>query len=208
MAHTLQQPAFADTLREEIASAMEAFESPAERDKANLADITRRNLVDACPLLNSAFNEIVRVCSTASSLREMVKPGRIGTKYLPVGTLVFLPQRQVLLLEEVFGPNAHEVDLTRFATNKSLERNAAYRPFGGGTTLCSGRVLGRREVLAFVALALWRYDMKVINAGEESLGIHGQQFPRLDAAKPSIGVSKQVEGDDMIVKVSKRNRVV
>lgn len=208
LAHILQRPSFAETLREEISSAMEAFESPEERDKANLADITRRNLVDACPLLNSAFNEILRVCSTASSLREVVKPGRIGNKYLPVGTLVFLPQRQLLLLEKIFGPNAHEVDLARFATNKSLERNAAYRPFGGGTTLCSGRVLGRREVLAFVALALWRYNMKVINVGEEALGINGLQFPRLDPAKPSIGVSKQVEGDDMILKVTKRNRVV
>lgn len=206
IAHILQRPAFAETLRKEIASAMEAFESPENRDKVSLADITRRNLVDACPLLNSAFNEILRVCSTACSLREVIKPVRIGNIYLPIGTVVFLPQRQLLFLEEAFGLNAHEVDLSRFATNKPLERNAGYRPFGGGTTLCSGRVLGKREVLAFVALALWRYDMKIINAGEEYQGIKGHQFPRLDAAKPSIGVSKQVEGHDMIVKVTKRKK--
>jgi hypothetical protein len=55
---------------------------------------------------------------------------------------------------EGFGANACEIDLSRFATDKSLERNGYFRPFGGGVTLCSGRILGKREVLTFVALAL------------------------------------------------------
>lgn len=44
---------------------------------------------------------------------------------------------------------------------------------------------------AFVALALWRYDMQPVKAEEEAFGV---RFMRL----------KQVEGDDMTVKVNKR----
>ena len=73
---------------------------------------------------------------------------------------MLLPQQESLLSPEGFGPNAREVDLSRFMKDKSLERTAYYRPFGGGITLCSGRFNGKEEVLAFVALGLWRCESK------------------------------------------------
>ena len=206
MAHLLAQPTFATAVREEIAPVLESIESSEKMDGSALADITKRKLVESCPLLNSAFNEVLRVSSTGSSVREVMRPVRIGSKTISVGTKVFLPQRQLLLAPEAFGSNAHEVDLSRFLKDKSLEHHEYYRPFGGGITLCSGRFIGKREVLAFVALAFWRYDMQAVNVGENALGIGGMPFPGLDEGKPSLGISKQVNGDDMIVRVKNRTR--
>ena len=204
MAHLLERPALAVAVREEISVAMRATESTESMARDTLAEVVTRNLVVSCPLLNSAFNEVLRVNSTGSTIREVVRPVHVGGKSIPLGTKVLLPQRQLLLAKEAFGGDAREVDLSRFLKDKSLERHAYYQPFGGGITLCSGRVIGRREVLAFVALALWRYDMQPVKSGEEALGVKGMPFPILDEGKPSLGISKQVEGHDMVVKVTKR----
>ena len=206
MAHLLQRPDVAAAVREEIGPAMKALESSETIDGANLADVAKRDLTESCPLLNSAFNEVLRVSSTGSTVREVMRPVRIGGKTIPIGTKVLIPQRQLLLATEGFGSNAHEVDLSRFLKDKSLARHDYYRPFGGGVTLCTGRFVGKREVLTFVALALWRYDMQVLNVGEDAHGVQGMLLPRLDEAKPSLGISKQVEGDDMIVKLTNRQR--
>lgn len=204
LAYLLQHPAFTASVRKEIAPGMRMLESSTNDNDARMAEVTKNFLLSSCPLLNSAFNETLRVSSTGSSVRQVMKPVRIGSKTVSINTKIFMPQRQLLLAPEAFGPNAHQIDLARFAKNKSLDRHEYYKPFGGGITLCSGRVLGKREVLAFVALALWRYDIQVVNSGEEELGVKGVRFPRLDEGKPSLGISKQVEGDDMIVKIKKR----
>ena len=207
MAHLLERPALAAAVREEISVAMRATESTETTFGATLAAVMTRDLVVSCPLLNSAFNEVLRVNSTGSTVREVVRPVHVGGKSIPLGTKVLLPQRQLLLATEAFGVDAREVDLSRFLKDKSFERHAYYRPFGVGIILCSGRVVGRTEVLAFVALALWRYDVQPVKAGEEALGVKGMPFPKLDEGKPSLGISKQVEGHDMIVKVTKRKRL-
>ncbi len=204
MAHILQRPTFAGAVREEISPIMKTAESTEGSAGPILAEATQNHLIESCPLLNSAFYEVLRVCSTGSTVREVMRPVRVGNKAVPKGTKALLPQRQLLLSTEGFGPNAREVDLSRFSRDKSLERNGYYRPFGGEATLCSGRFLGKREVLAFVALALWRYEMQPVKAEEETLGVKGISFPRLDEGKPSLGISKQVEGDDLIVKVTNR----
>ena len=207
MAHLLQQPAFVAALRDEMTPMMEAIESSNEGfTGVTLADIAKQDLITSCPLLNSAFNEVLRVSSTGSTVREATRPVRVGEKTISKGTKVLLPQRPILMGTEYFGSNARDVDLSRFVKDKTLGRKEYYRPFDGGITLCSGRVLGKREVLAFVALTLWRYDMQVVNVGEAAMGVKGRPFPRLDEGKPSLGISKQVEGDDMIVMVKRRER--
>jgi hypothetical protein len=46
--------------------------------------------------------------------------------------------------------------------------------------------------------------MEIVGPKEKALGVKGMPFPRLDEAKPSNGMSKQVEGDDLILKISRR----
>ena len=103
---------------------------------------------------------------------------------------------------QVFGDHPHEFDYYRFLRNKSLDRHEQFRPFGGGVTLRSGRTVGKYEVLSFVVFLFWRYDLEIVGTQEEVLGVKGMPFPRLDEAKPSNGMSKQVEGDDPLLKMS------
>ena len=46
--------------------------------------------------------------------------------------------------------------------------------------------------------------MEVLAPGKEALGVKGKPFPRVDEAKPSLGISKQVVADDMILKLTLR----
>ena len=133
-----------------------------------------------------------------------MRPLHLAGKYLPQGIKILLPVRQLLFSNEAFGATAREIDFTRFMNDKSLARKSHFRTYGGGTSLCTGRFLGKREVLSFVAYALWRYEMTVVVPEEEVLGFRGKAFPRVDEAKPSLGVSKQIEGDDIIVKLTRR----
>ncbi|KAL9594940.1 MAG: hypothetical protein Q9219_006746 [cf. Caloplaca sp. 3 TL-2023] len=204
LAYLLRRPDLVAAVRQEISPAMQAFHLATSKANPTLTDVTKGMLMTTCPLLNSAFNEVARISTTGCSVRETSRPTSIGGKTLTKGIKVLIPQRPMLLAQEAFGPNSREVDLTRFAKDRSLERHAYFRPFGGGVTLCSGRVLGRREVLAFVALALWRFDIYPVEAGQEALGINGKPFPRIDEKKPSLGIAKQLEGDDMIVKLTGR----
>ena len=138
---------------------------------------------------------------------------------LPPGTKIFMPTRPSLTSSSHFGDDAADVDLRRFARDAGLDGNRAFRVFGRGSTMCSGRLLGRREVLGFVAGVVWRFEVGVLGVDESPgrvsgkvegdgteavLGVRGKPFPRLDVGKPSLGVAKQIEGDDLIVRVRRR----
>ena len=142
--------------------------------------------------------------STSASVREVLSPTEIGGVTLEAGMKIFVSQRQLLMDEEGFGPTAQDIDPDRFLKNKSLEKNGFYRPFGGGTTLCSGRFIARTEVLAFVATVLWRYDIETVAKGQRVLGVEGKPPPRLDIGKPSLGIASPKPGDDIIVTVRPR----
>ncbi|KAK7983403.1 hypothetical protein PG989_010805 [Apiospora arundinis] len=204
LAHVLVRPTLAEALMEEIAPAMQAIEKADSKDPAALTEIVRTRLIQDAPLLNATFDETVRTCSTNASTRDVKRPVSLGGKVLKPGTVILMPQRPNLLAPEAFGGDAEDFNPHRFLQNKKLTRQEFFRPFGGGVTLCSGRTVARYEVLTFVAFALWRYDIKVVGEGERVQGVYGKGFPRLDEAKPSLGVAKQCEGDDVIVVLRKK----
>ena len=194
------------TIRAEIAPTMvDIISRGASITQFELSEILRTKMMQSCPVLNSMFNEVIRFYSTGSSVREAVRPVRIDGKVVPKGTKFLLPQRQLLVAPEAFGEDADRINPYRFIQRKDLDRHEYYRPFGGGITLCSGKTVGRYEVLSFVAWALWRYDCEVVpNGGQAVDGTKGMGIPRIDLKKPSLGVSKQVEGDDMVVMLRRR----
>jgi len=128
-------------------------------------------------------------------------------KLVPVDTIIFMPQRPLLLSTEAWGSDAHEMNPYRFLQSAKLERSTFYRPFGSGATLCSGRIVGRQEALAFVAILLLRYDVRALKPGEKVLGVVGTPFPRVDETKPSLGVATQMRGDDLVLTVSPRKGI-
>ena len=206
MAHIFSSPALVDALREEVAPAMKSVDTCGSPDSKFLAHTVKDKLLNTCPLLNSVFNEILRVSSTGSSMRQVVRPCCLAGKHLLKDTKVLLPVRQLLFSEAAFGSTAKDIDFARFMKDKTLSQRREFRIYGGGTSLCTGRFLGKREVLSFVAYAIWRYDASVVESRQTVLGVLGKPFPRVDEAKPSLGVSKQIEGDDLIVQLKPRAR--
>ena len=80
-----------------------------------------------------------------------------------------------------WGADAEVFDHTRFLKTKVLtkeqkaRRAAAFRPFGGGNTLCPGRHFASYEVLTFVGSILLGFDM---TSTTESFNI-----PHMDRSK-------------------------
>lgn len=149
----------------------------------------------SCPLLESIFFECLRVSTGAVSARRVTSPITIGGKVLKPGREVLIKHRALHLNEQVWGDSAGCFDPERFVKNGSLSGHSSYRPFGGGSTYCPGRVIARQEVCIFVALALERMEMVLAP---------GQAFPLLDDTRPSIGVTGPMPGMDLYVDVSER----
>lgn len=107
-----------------------------------------------------------------------------------------MPYRQLHFDEAVFGPQVREFRPERFL-DKDIARSPSFKPFGGGITYCSGRFIAKREVLAFVAVVLHRYDIELKDSSTV--------LPRLDDKKPTLGVIGPVKGDETIVLVKQKS---
>lgn len=201
LTYILSNPQLMAGIREEL---LAELKRAGDQHGRSLEDKIDRNLVDRCSLLRSTYNETLRVVSTGSTVRKVARPTVLEGKRVPEGTIVFMPQRSLLLSGQAFGEDAKTMNPYRFLKSKKLERSEFFRPFGSGITLCSGRIIGRHQILSFVALVLLRFDVSVVKPGEQVLGVEGKPFPRVDDAKPSLGVSTQVKGDDLILSLSPR----
>ncbi|KAJ5826457.1 hypothetical protein N7474_003595 [Penicillium riverlandense] len=204
IAHIMNNPGVGSQIREEIASVMQAIDSEPTKNGATLVAMTKDPLLNGCPVLNSTFNETLRFTGTGSGFRKSMRDTTLEGRHIPKDTIMIIPQRVQMMNTEVLGSDARAFDCHRFLRNKSLLRKGEFRGFGGGTTLCSGRIAGRHQVLAFVAQLFWRYDLEVVGHGQEVLGVRGKAFPRLNEAMPSLGPGKPINGDDMILKVTPR----
>ena len=190
LAHTNFDPSFLSAIRDEITPAIQG----GKMDINSLVD------EQTCPVLNAAFNEALRYTSAATSGRVVLSPTNIGGKTLYPDARVLMPYRPAHFSDEAFGPNTLAFDPHRFIRNKELPKNPAYRPFGGGSQYCSGRFLARREVLAFLACVLDRFDIALADKSKPQ----PQSFPRLDVNKPNLGIISPVPGDDVVVSIRRR----
>jgi len=184
LCHLLYDPGLLQTIRKEVGPSMIDTKIDLER------------LLNNSPTLEAAFNETLRVTSVNSSARNIEAPVVIGNKTLSTDGKIMMPYCQLHLEEQVFGPNTQTFNHKRFLEKKDLSRSPSFKPFGGGSTYCSGRFIAKREVLAFVALAVHRYDF--------ALEIPGQAFPRLDETKPTLGIMDPVAKDYFCLLVSPR----
>ncbi|KAK8135164.1 cytochrome P450 [Apiospora sp. TS-2023a] len=205
MVHLMSDASLMASIRTEIEPFMTAATQNGDKFAA---EPLRLGLSESCPLLNSLFHEVLRFYNTGSSVRQTTREVQISGRWcVPADCTILLPRRHLLLDPAVFGTDANIVDPYRFLRDRELERHEYYEPWGQGITRCSGKAIGSFEALSFIAWALWRYEFRVVGAGEraadgETVGTAG--LPRIDLKKPSLGMSKQVEGDDMVVEVTQR----
>ena len=178
------QPGLASTIRTEVASAF----------SGNEIDIDF--VCNSCPVLNAVWLETLRLFASSTVLRILTRDTWIGGKLLEKGRTLIVPTRQLHLNETVFGGDVAQFRHTRFLENAQLRRHPSFRPFGGGATLCPGRLLAKRMVLAFVAMLLSRFDVTACE---------GQAFPRYESSKPTLGILDSI--DDLVVQLQKRANV-
>lgn len=128
-------------------------------------------LRDSCPLLFSAFQEILRTRTTSSPTRIVTKDTLLADKYLlKAKSLVTMPSSQIGRRPEVWGETATVFDARRFLKarpsksqgqlgEKEARRTGAFMTFGISPTICPGRHFACSEILGMVAMMILRYDI-------------------------------------------------
>src|ERR1700761_3354127 len=138
------------------------------------ADLTLRisALKSHCPLLNAASRESMRLASDAPSTRLVTAETTLndkesGASYtLLAGSIVQISGAAMHASPRIWGIDVDTFNPRRFLVAKGDQRGsgtqvnhpAAYRAFGGGSTLCPGRHLAASEVLAWAAAVIMAFD--------------------------------------------------
>lgn len=134
------------------------------------ADGTKTISVDvlkvSCPLLCSAWQEMLRFRAVSISPRDVVEDTHIGGYLLKKGSLLQMPSRLIHQDTKLWGEAALEYDPRRFMPGHKANKESSFRAFGGGKTLCPGRHFGFDEVLGAAALTVSRYDLTPVGGGK------------------------------------------
>lgn len=189
LAYALHDQQILGKLRNEVAPALDG-------DKFDL-----EYLLNKCPYLDSVYNEVLRITASSSSVRTVTAPTEMHGKTLSPGKVVLIPCRQLHFDETVFGDNASQFVPERFLQNKDLNRSPSFRPFGGGTTYCPGRFLAKREVVTFIALFLYRFQVSLVPTKTETRTESRTAFPKIEEMKPCLGIMGPAKGEDVKILV-------
>jgi len=111
-------------------------------------------------------------------------------------TSLKLPIRELHYDTDIWGSQPESLNPNRFVENSKLSKSLSYRPWGGGHTLCPGRVFARRSANAFVAVLLTRYNV----------AMESSAFPKVDAGRPSPGIVTVGRGEDVQLRLTPRNK--
>jgi cytochrome P450 len=167
VSHLGQNPGVLDQIREEVLPAVQGEQ------------VDERYLLEKCPKLYSVISETLRLTVTSSLARVILEPTAVGGKLLRPGNKIMvrfsvlvgptdrllmplqLPIRELHYDTDIWGPKPERLDPNRFVDNPKLSQSLSYRPWGGGHTLCPGRLFARRSANAFVAILLTKYDVAV-----------------------------------------------
>ncbi|KAL6228712.1 hypothetical protein BDW75DRAFT_250849 [Aspergillus navahoensis] len=129
-------------------------------------------LRDSCPLLVSAYQEILRTRSTLAVTRVVTEDTLIADRYLlKKGGVVSIPASAMGAHETVWGAkSADEFNPRRYlkettCNGTSLRRTGGFMAFGVSPTICPGRHFASSEILALVAMVILRVDLTPVDDG-------------------------------------------
>ena len=163
-------------LLEEIRKEVELTVTQTSDGSGTTRHIDITSLKSTCPLLTSTFQEVLRYRSMGTSVRQVMEDTLLeGQWLLKKDSMIQMPSRVMHSDSSVWGSDVDEFNPRRFMKNAGQETKsgkappaAAFRAFGGGSTLCPGRHFATNEVLAVVTMFVMRYDM-VPQSGEWAL---------------------------------------
>lgn len=159
--------AYADPgLLEEIRQEVELVITRTSDSLGSTNHIDISSLKSTCPLLTSTFQEVLRYRSMGTSVRQVMEDTILdGQWLLKKDSMVQMPSRVLHSDSSLWGPDTREFNPRRFMKGESRGMKsrrapaAAFRAFGGGSTLCPGRHFATNEVLAVASMFIMRYDM-------------------------------------------------
>ncbi|KAG9247871.1 cytochrome P450 [Calycina marina] len=187
--HILATPGLVDRLRTEIAPFTQVAKpfsigSFSEAPKLNL---DHEGLAKKCPLFKSTYLEALRMCDQPWSIRTVASDLVLSTSNtsdtassfkIHKGDFIKIPH-ELHMHNPVYFPDPSSFNPERFlvrADDGSLTTDmGTIRPYGGGASMCKGRIFAESECLALVAgvLMMWEF---------EPAGTTGWMIPKLKKA--------------------------
>ena len=158
--HIFSDPDLLQDIREEIEATSVSYVTG--ETARYLRILTMR---EKCVLLYSTFQELLRVHALGSSVRFVREDILLQDRYLlKKGMVVQMPMAVMHFDLSAWGADVKEFQARRFLKlrndTKEYKTNAtAYRPFGGGASLCPGRHFVTLEAMALAACLLLRFDI-------------------------------------------------
>ena len=129
-------------------------------------DITLFNT--KCPLLVSAFQETIRMCVNATPVRVVMEDMLLKDNYLlKKGGIVQVAGGAIHESRKIWGDDADTFNGRRFMNKEGLTREQkkaqahGLLPFGGGKHLCPGRHLAFTEIVSFVAMMVYGFEVQM-----------------------------------------------
>ena len=128
-----------------------------------------------CHLLHATMKEVLRHHARGSSVRLVREDTLLDDKYLlRKGMVVQMPMSVIHGSRQAWGEDASSfrperfmADISKegFMNSKQTNPGHAFRPFGGGASLCPGRHVAILETMAAAALMVLRFDISPADGG-------------------------------------------
>lgn len=197
--YAYSHPEILEDIRKEVSSILTRTVDGTGHSVSSL-DIT--SVKTNCPLLTSMFQEVLRHRSMGTSIRQVMQDTLLKDQWLlKKGCMVQMPSRVIHKDASIWGTDVDEFNPRRFMKGEITKPGsgkrpnpAAFRAFGGGTTLCPGRHFATTEILAVVTMFVMRFNM-VPTAGEWF-------FPKTE--KTNVAAVVMEPDSDVEVEVSTR----
>lgn len=134
------------------------------------------------PYVHGLWLEALRLGTASAAARVVMDEDAEVEGYLVKRGSVLLMPVQLMHFDENVFPDPGEIQPERWMTTDQgqLKRmNSTMRPFGGGTSLCSGRYVAEHEIIGVVSTLLLMFDVKFEQGSAEwefnprSIGVMG-----------------------------------
>ncbi|KAF2019660.1 cytochrome P450 [Aaosphaeria arxii CBS 175.79] len=187
-----------ESLRCRIVDEISPYVSASTKPSSSANDLATA-LGQHCPTLMAVYHEALRLTAASTSVRVVTNDAVISGLKLRKGTRMVIPYRQMLLDDRAFGHDAHKFNHERFLQNPNLAKSPSFKPYGGGSTLCPGRMVAQKEILTFVALAVGKFQVRL----PQQDSFRSQGVPDMNVRTPCIGIMGPVEGGDVDVVITR-----
>ena len=122
---------------------------------------------EKCLILHATFKEVLRHHALGTSVRYVREDMLLDDKYLlKKGSVVQTPMAVLHKSPAAWGEDAAAFRPSRFlkasdgAKSELRQTPAAFRPFGGGASLCPGRHVATMETMAMAAMMVLRFEVE------------------------------------------------